>query len=119
MSNIPGSHRIPGGDPLVHYIVKTDKGYGIRWEKDKGYMIEGNAKHIARDILTRYAKGLKMNLPPPYIKFPYYGVIFVDWEPEIKCWLEKTVYIKGCEVHEFIDELTIELKKVFPLLTFA
>lgn len=119
MANIPiFTNQLPGASYELpgHEIVKTDTGYRVRWLEMETPVIEGTAKYIARDILLRHSKVL--NLPKSNIIFPFYGVIFVDWKPQLTCRLEYKTEVKGCSPQEFLDDLTAELEKLSNLLVF-
>lgn len=119
MANIPGAYgTIPSvWGPSRVEIIETDGKYKIGWSPMdywKMIFIEGTAEEIARDLIT------KLQYDSKDYDIPYYGFVYVSFNPEVVCTVKSTDILASSFVVnlKFIQELTEALKPLKKLLPF-
>lgn len=122
---IPDIHRIPSCDPTTREIRKDERGYVIGWQPLEFWgdpIVFTSLREMAKDIIKRHSSLLDLRQQQTY-QFDmshcgFYGIVIVQWKPEVKCSADKTAVFKIDE-QQFMDDLTKELIPISKLLPFV
>lgn len=122
---LPFTNRLPGCDPTIREIRKDKRGYVIGWKPIEFWgdpIIFTSLREMAKDIIKRHSALLELRQHQTYqfdtSHLGYYGIVVVQWKPEVKCTADKNA-VFGINEQQFMEELTRELVPISKLLPFV